>query len=412
MPTSAQVAIVGAGPYGLSIAAHLRARGVTFRIFGLPMHSWRTQMPKGMWLKSEGFASNLYDPDSSFTLRHFCKEQGHAYSDLGLPIRLDVLAAYGLSFQERFVPDLETKQVTSLERSSDGFLLRLEDGEMVLARAVVLAVGISHFHYIPENLAGLPAEFVSHSGYHHDLDRFKGRDVTVIGSGASAVDLAGLLHESGAVVRLVARRSSISFHSRGTDQRTFWERVRAPMSKIGPGWRSVLYTDAPLLFHYLPQAVRSRIVATHPPAAPGWFMKDRVEGKIPLMFGCAPLRARINGERVQLDLVDGQGVEQSLMTEHVIAATGYKVDLRRLAFLPEQLRLQLQSIDNAPILSPDFQSSVAGLYFVGPSSANSFGPAMRFIFGAEFAARQIAAHVGKSLSRGSAPMGVPARAAG
>src|SRR5229473_6153824 len=135
MSTSAQVAIIGAGPYGLSIAAHLRARGVAFRIFGLPMHSWRAQMPKGMWLKSEGFASNLYDPESSFTLRHFCEQRGHAYSELGLPIRLDILTAYGLSFQERFVFDLETKKVASLERSSVGFALRLEDGEMVFARS-------------------------------------------------------------------------------------------------------------------------------------------------------------------------------------------------------------------------------------------------------------------------------------
>src|SRR6266571_5197113 len=146
---SAQVAIVGAGPYGLSLAAHLRARGIAFRIFGLPMHSWQTQMPKGMWLKSEGFASNLYDPGSSFTLRHFCEQQGHAYSDLGLPVRLDILTAYGLSFQERFVPDLETKEVASLERSSSGFVLRLEDGEMVFAHAVVVAVGIGHFQYVP-----------------------------------------------------------------------------------------------------------------------------------------------------------------------------------------------------------------------------------------------------------------------
>jgi len=369
-------------------------------------------MPKGMLLKSEGFASNLYDPGRSFTLRHFCEQQGHAYGDLGLPIPLDILAAYGLSFQERFAPELETKEVASLERSSDGFLLRLEDGEMVFAHAVVLAVGISHFHYVPENLAGLPAEFLSHSGYHHDLDRFRGRDVTIIGSGASAVDLAGLLHESGAVVRLVARRSSINFHSRGVVQRTFWERVRAPMSKIGPGWRSVLYTDAPLLFRYLPQALRSRIVATHPPAAPGWFMKDRVQGKIPVMLGCAPLRAKIQGERVELNIVDWKGGEQSLTTEHLIAATGYKVDLRRLTFLPEQLRRKVRSVDNAPVLGPDFQSSVAGLYFVGPASANSFGPAMRFIFGAEFAARRIAAHFGKSVSRESAPIRSAVRATG
>src|SRR5260370_17742855 len=178
MPTSAQVAIVGAGPYGLSIAAHLRAGGIAFRIFGLPMDSWRTQMPKGMLLKSEGFASNLYDPDRSFTLRHFCEQQGNAYGDLGLHIPLDVLAAYGLSFQERFAPELETKEVASLERSSDGFLLRLEDGEMVFAHAVVLPLGISHFHYVPEDLAGLPAEFLSPSGSHPDLSPFRGPRIT------------------------------------------------------------------------------------------------------------------------------------------------------------------------------------------------------------------------------------------
>src|SRR5260221_10736656 len=225
MPTSAQVAIVGAGPYGLSIAAHLRARGIAFRIFGLPMHSWRTQMPKGMLLKSEGFASNLYDPDRSFTLRHFCEQQGHAYGDLGLPIPLDILAAYGLSFQERFAPELETKEVASLERSSDGFLLRLEDREVVFAHAVVLAVGISHFHYVPENLAGLPAQFLSHSGYHHDLDRFRGRDVTIIGSGASAVDIPGLLTEGVALVRFGARRTSVNFLSPGVIGLAFWVRL-------------------------------------------------------------------------------------------------------------------------------------------------------------------------------------------
>src|SRR5260370_15604536 len=186
MPTSAQVAIVGAGAYGLSIAAHLRARGIAFRIFGLPMHSWRTQMPKGMLLKSEGFASNLYDPDRSFTLRHFCEQQGHAYGDLGLPIPLDVLAAYGLSFQERFATELETKEVASLERSSDGFLLRLEDGEIVFARAGGLAVGISPFHYVPEDLSGLPAEVLSHSSYHHGLARFQGLDSSIIRHGPTA----------------------------------------------------------------------------------------------------------------------------------------------------------------------------------------------------------------------------------
>src|SRR5580658_5584213 len=61
-------AIIGAGPYGLSVAAHLRRNGVPFRIFGRPMESRLAHMPKGMMLKSDGFASNIYDPESAFTV--------------------------------------------------------------------------------------------------------------------------------------------------------------------------------------------------------------------------------------------------------------------------------------------------------------------------------------------------------
>jgi cation diffusion facilitator CzcD-associated flavoprotein CzcO len=87
------VAIIGAGPYGLSLAAHLRARGVDFRIFGKPMQTWLEHMPKGMRLKSEGFASSLYDPDSKFTLAAYCKERGLAYADTGMPIPLETFTA-------------------------------------------------------------------------------------------------------------------------------------------------------------------------------------------------------------------------------------------------------------------------------------------------------------------------------
>jgi len=99
------VAIVGAGPYGLSIAAHLRHTGVPFRIFGRPMDSWLAHMPKGMMLKSDGFASTIDDPDQKFTLKHFCAERGIEYADVGIPLRLDTFVAFGLAFKEHLVPE-------------------------------------------------------------------------------------------------------------------------------------------------------------------------------------------------------------------------------------------------------------------------------------------------------------------
>ena len=80
------VAIVGAGPYGLSVAAHLRRSGRSVRQFGLPMHLWRANMPRGMFLKSQGFASNLSDPAANLTLAAFCRETERPYADYGLPV--------------------------------------------------------------------------------------------------------------------------------------------------------------------------------------------------------------------------------------------------------------------------------------------------------------------------------------
>src|SRR5271155_4405720 len=211
-------AIIGAGPYGLSVAAHFRRRGIPFRIFGRPMDSWLAHMPKGMMLKSDGFASNIYDPENAFTLGQFCAERGIEYADTGVPVRLETFAAYGLAFRDRMVPELEDKLVVGVDRLPDGFLLQLDDGETVQARSVVLAVGITHFEYVPENLAHLPAEFLSHSARHYEVEPFRGRNVVVIGGGASALDLAGLLHEAGADVQLVSRRPKVVFHNKPTGQ--------------------------------------------------------------------------------------------------------------------------------------------------------------------------------------------------
>jgi cation diffusion facilitator CzcD-associated flavoprotein CzcO len=176
-------AIIGAGPYGLSLAAHFREQGIPFRIFGRPMDSWLAHMPKGMMLKSDGFASNISDPGGALTLEKFCAERGIQYAHTGIPVRLETFTEYGLAFQERMVPELEDKMVVKIERTQDGYLLQLEDGERFKVRDVVLAVGITHFEYVPETLAHLPAEFLSHSARHHDVEQFRGRSVVVVGGG-------------------------------------------------------------------------------------------------------------------------------------------------------------------------------------------------------------------------------------
>src|SRR5215469_12580764 len=132
--------VIGAGPYGLSIAAHLRHSGIPFRIFGRAMDSWISHMPKGMMLKSDGFASNISDPSGDCTLRQFCAEKGIPYKDKGIPIRLETFSAYGLSFRDRKVPELEDKTVVSVDPRAQGFIVALDTGEAIHALRVVLAV--------------------------------------------------------------------------------------------------------------------------------------------------------------------------------------------------------------------------------------------------------------------------------
>ena len=398
--TPVDVAIVGAGPYGLSIAAHLRAAGVSVRIFGQPMHGWLAHMPSGMLLKSDGFASNLYDPDGDFTLKRFCAERSIPYADVGVPVSLQTFAAYGIAFQEKLLPDLERKTLVALDRDADSFLLRFEDDKVAHARKVVLAVGIAEFGHLPSELAHLPPEFVSHSSRHANLQPFGGRRVAVVGSGSSAIDLAGLLNECGTHVQLVARRSALRFHNPpASAPRSLWQEIRYPMTAMGPGVRARLYADAPIIFHFLPQRVRRDILSDFGPPEGGWFSKERVMGRVPLLLGHSLKGADVNQGEVHLRLVGPDDSECRIAVDHVIAATGYRVNLERLSFLSGGIRSRLKSAYQTPILSTHFESSVPGLYFAGLPAAYSFGPMMRFALGAGFTARRLARVLKNSPSR-------------
>jgi thioredoxin reductase len=360
-----------------------------------------------MMLKSDGFASNIYDPDSEFTLKQFCAEQGIKYADAGIPVRLDTFSAYGLAFRDRLLPELEDKLVVGLDRTPEGFVVRLEDGETVTARRAVLAVGITHFEYIPENLAKLPSEFVSHSFRHANPEEFRGRSVVVIGGGASAIDLAVELKDAGADVQLVARQSALKFHSTPTGTpRSRWQQIRHPKSGLGPGLRSRFFSDAPGLFHYLPESLRVEIVDRTLGPSAGWFVKDKM-ARVPSLLGYTPQSAEVQDGKVRLRLRAADGSERDVYADHVIAATGYKVDLKRLPFLSSEIRSKIETVAGSPILSSTFESSVLGVYFAGLAAANSFGPVMRFAFGAGFAARRITDTMVKALAH--SPAQVPVR---
>jgi FAD-dependent urate hydroxylase len=390
MTETVDVVIVGAGPYGLSLAAHLRAAGVGFRQFGLPMHPWRTAMPEGMFLKSQGFASNLSDPEGSHTLAAFCAATGRPYADYGLPVPLETFVAYGDWFAAELVPGLEQELVTSVVPAGGGFEVAVATGETVRARSVVVAAGIEHFAHVPGPLGSLPPQACSHSSEVTDPARLKGRSVIVVGGGQSALETAALAHENGAEVQLVQRRPQVAWNGPPLPpDRPLWQRIREPESGLGSGIGTWFYSNHPQLFRRLPERTRiSRARTALGPAGAAW-LRPRVEGVFPVLAGYSVAAAAAQAGGVTLGLAGPGGTRRELAAEHVIAATGYRADLARLAFLGEGLRASLSTVAGTPAVGRDYQSSVPGLYFAGPGVAPTMGPVMRFVYGADHAARAI-----------------------
>ncbi|MEU7551744.1 NAD(P)-binding domain-containing protein [Streptomyces sp. NPDC044571] len=383
--------VVGAGPYGLSIAAHAAAAGLGVRVLGRPMASWRDHMPEGMYLKSEPWSSNLSAPDGRHTLAEYCATRG-LVAEHGRPLPIGTFSAYGMWFAHRAAPEVEEVTVTEVTPQGDGFRIRTAEGPPLLARTVALAVGVMPFVHHPRALRDLPPEHASHSSGHRDLARFAGREVAVIGAGQAALETAALLAENGARPCLVARRSRLNWNTVPQPlDRPALRALRAPHSGLGTGWRSWAWSELPWAVRLLPAPTRERIAATALGPAGAWWLRDRFERSVPVLLGHRLHRAVAVGERTRLGLTTRAGESVVLDVAHVIAATGFTPDLARLELLDAGLRAALETVGDSgtPELSPGFESSWPGLFFAGLLTAPSFGPSMRFVHGAGFTAGRL-----------------------
>jgi thioredoxin reductase len=393
--------IVGAGPYGLSIAAHFRALGIENIVIGQPMSSWRNNMPSGMILKSEPFASTLSDPQRCHTLERFCSLRDRAYRHIGNPLSIADFLEYAQWFQQQIRIEVMDATLIDLRQSNNGFELALADGGVIWARRVILATGYLPFKRIPPVLNGLPSELLSHSSEHQDLAQFARKDVTIVGCGQSALELAVMLHERGANVRLLARADRVAWGSEPNLSRSMLRRLIYPDAGIGPGWRSVIVSELPRVFRRLPLQARHRYVTRSWGPAGAWWLLERARDRFPLLTSHSIAHVAERSGKLVL-AVQNREKTVTFETDHAIAATGYRVDLDRIQYLCAGLRAKIKTYEGAPILDRALQSSSAGLHFVGVASAQSFGPVMRFVYGAKHAAAFLTAHLSKDLPRRSA----------
>jgi FAD-dependent urate hydroxylase len=387
------VAVIGAGPYGLSLAAHLAARKIEHRVFGQPMAFWSQIARAGRerYLKSYCFGTNISSPAPGSSFADYNGPRGLETFE---PCSIENFADYGLWFQARNVGWVEPVDVVQVERTARDYAITLANGERLSARHVVVATGLASFAHIPSVLSKLPAALTTHSSAVERFAAFKGLEVAVVGAGQSALEAAALLREAGANPQLLIRKPEIRWMKRDARSRSLWRRVRSPISGLGSGPKAWALTNFPGTLHHLPESWRTNFVKTHLPPEGAWWLRSRVENQIPVHAEATIVEGRETGNRVALRIRSrGQRRERQLVVDRVVAGTGYVVDMDRIGFLHPGLRSAIDCHERAPRLDSSFQSSVPGLRFIGPTSAMSFGPLFRFVVGADYTARKVASHL-------------------
>jgi FAD-dependent urate hydroxylase len=391
MKPDTDVAIIGAGPYGLSLAAHLRAQGVKYRIFGEPMRFWRN-MPVGVNLKSLAFATSIYVPKYGHSFPNWCRQ--HGLEDFE-PCTMQSFSAYGLEMQKRFVPDVEEVLVTSVSSRDGGFDVTLSSGERLRSRKVVVCTGLSGLAQIPEVLRELGPDCMRHTFDISDYTEFRNKTVAVVGAGASAIEAGALVYEAGGSSEVFVRGQEAVFHGRTPRERPLWESIKNPMTVLGPGRDNWILQQLPLSVYLLPRERRTHFVKRRFGPASPWWIKDRVLGKVPIHVRHEVVEVGTAGQRVQLKVRDGEGSFRNVEVDFVIAGTGYDANVSRLNFLDPEISDRIHRIEGAPTLNLNFESSVPGLHFTGPLSFMCFGPLFRFVTGADVTARRLARRLGR-----------------
>ncbi|THF83305.1 NAD(P)-binding domain-containing protein [Cohnella fermenti] len=361
--------IIGAGPYGISLAAHAQAAGLTYVLLGKPMSFWQDQMPQTMFIRTNPRYISLSDSEDRWTITRYCEATN---TPLESPFPRPAFVDYGFWFARQAGIAFTGQFAARVERSSEGYTVRTESGGRHSAPAVVVATGLQHFSYVPDELRALPPDLLTHTFGQTDFSRYRGKSVAVIGSGQSAWEAAALLHLAGSDAEILFRREEV--HYAGDDN-------------VASGLRLIETAEQ---FYRWPLERKLERWNTPRRGSVALFLKPYVEGKVRTIGGVEIVGSGAPGDgKAYLALSNGS----TRAYDHVVSATGYRVNLERLPFLPRDL-LDLIVREPAPfhgfpLLSEQFESSLPGLYFAGPSASRTHGPAFGFVAGLRQACRSI-----------------------
>jgi thioredoxin reductase len=383
LPERLDIAVVGAGPYGLSIAAHLAGRRV--RTFGEPMETWRTRMPPYMLLRSDWKETSLAAPGNLGTIDRWARVVGEEREE---PIPLQKFLRYADWFRQTFVPEGDPSNVAAVERARDGYRVTTAAGDELEAQQVVIAVGATLFAYAPPPLGEAVGDRVTFATSLQDYGAYEGRRVVVVGGGQGGLESASLAVHAGADVELVVRSRLHWFADREPHRprgplRQRLYRLAYPVVGYGPPPlnRLALHPD---VFAVLPAEVRRRLSARILRAGGSPWLRQEVERTVNVTEGVAVDGIEQDGA-VRLRLSDGTVRE----ADAVILAAGFRFSLDRLGFLSESIRRDIALEQGWPVLDRWFRSTEEGVLFVGFAAEHRFGPIARFIPGTGFTANRV-----------------------
>lgn len=389
---STDLLVVGAGPFGLALAAEAGHHGVRYLQVGRPMAFWRDHMPAGMLLRS---ASDWHlDPHGRATIEAFLAERGMVPADAD-PLSRELYLDYCAWFAREKSIEADPQHVVRLDPAGDGFLATLEDGSVVAARAVVLALGMGPHRMVPAELAALlPAGRWQHTCDAVDLTGARGRRYLLVGGRQSAFEWAALLAEAGArSVDVVHRHPSPAFAAAD------WTWVTPVVEQLArdPGW-----------FHRLPAAeqdgYRARLWSEGRLKVEPWLAARLPADVVRVRPGRSLVSATVDDQgAVEVLLDDGEPVT----VDEVLLATGYRAHVDDLHLLSGGTLPPLAHHDGVPDLDDTFQTSVPGLFVTSLPATSHFGPFFGFTIAARMSASVITLAVSDLLA-GTKAEGVPA----
>ncbi len=364
---SGSIIIVGAGPFGLAVAAGLRAGDVRYRLLGEPMSFWRRHMPHGMVLRS---ASDWHlDPLGELTIERFLGERGTSPA-AAEPLPIATYLAYAAWFQERAGIVCEPLRVRRMDVGGDGrFRLVTDppgpDGAEIVTDTVVLAVGQRTFAYVPPELAAiLPPGRFEHTCALVRFDQLRGKRVVIIGGRQSAFEWAALIGEAGAAsVDVVHRHPSPAFAVADWD----WATRLAERYADDAGWYRRLPSEDQA-------AIGRRLWGEGRLKVEPWLASRLARDRVRIHADTNIVAATVDDGSLRLVTDHGD----TLVADRLILATGYRTDVRSIPFLGPSLLDRLAVEDGYPRLGSDFQTTVPGLFVTGALAGAEFGPLFGF----------------------------------